>query len=199
MEIGVQWHPCISQKSNHYTNHKFELSIGQILYELPDMHGSWQWRVWRRLVDTTENKGKNYRPHFNTRLCISTAEYSQMSLYDWSDYRMLKNVPKNMNKFIWWWHKWCWLWRWKWQSDFHHFLKDHPLYHSTHVTLLDNMQEWVPNLFGGAIPRRDHGDREFTALLCWHFLNHGGLERIWNQKTKVGMMLLQPTCSMLDN
>ena len=44
---------------------------------------------------------------------------------------------------------------------FHHFLKDHPLYHSHHVTLLDNKQEWVPNFVGGAIPRSDHGDREY--------------------------------------
>ena len=44
---------------------------------------------------------------------------------------------------------------------FHHFLKDHPLCHSHHVTLLDDMQEWVPNFVGGAIPRSDHGDREY--------------------------------------
>jgi hypothetical protein len=42
---------------------------------------------------------------------------------------------------------------------FHHFLKDHPLYHSLHVTLLDDMQGWVPNFVGGAIPRSDHRDK----------------------------------------
>src|SRR6202050_2735923 len=44
---------------------------------------------------------------------------------------------------------------------FHCFLKDHPLYHSHHVTLLDDMQGWVPNFVGGAIPRSDRGDREY--------------------------------------
>jgi len=47
------------------------------------------------------------------------------------------------------------------KMTFHHFLKDHPLYHSHHVTLLDNMQEWVPNFVGGSIPRSDRGDREY--------------------------------------
>ena len=44
---------------------------------------------------------------------------------------------------------------------FHHFLKEHSLHHSHHVTLLDDVQEWVPNFVGGAIPRSDCGDREY--------------------------------------
>ena len=44
---------------------------------------------------------------------------------------------------------------------FHHFLKDHPLYHSHHVTPLDDMQGWVPNFVGGAIPRSDCENREY--------------------------------------
>ena len=44
---------------------------------------------------------------------------------------------------------------------FHCFLKDHPLHHSHHATLLDDMHEWVPNFVGGAIPRSDCGDREY--------------------------------------
>jgi len=47
------------------------------------------------------------------------------------------------------------------EVNFHQFLKDHPLHHSHHVTLLDDMQEWVPNFVGGAIPRSDRGDREY--------------------------------------
>ena len=47
------------------------------------------------------------------------------------------------------------------QVTFHHFLKDHSLYHSHYVTLLDDMQGWVPNFVGGAIPRSDCGDREY--------------------------------------
>jgi hypothetical protein len=31
------------------------------------------------------------------------------------------------------------------EVNFHQFLKDHPLHHSHHVTLLDDMEEWVPN------------------------------------------------------
>ena len=44
---------------------------------------------------------------------------------------------------------------------FHRFLKDHPLHHSCHMTLLNDMQEWIPNFVGGAIPRSDCGDREY--------------------------------------
>ena len=44
---------------------------------------------------------------------------------------------------------------------FYSFLKDHPLHHSHHVALLDDVQEWVPNFIGGAIPRSDRGDREY--------------------------------------
>src|ERR1700683_2769730 len=44
---------------------------------------------------------------------------------------------------------------------FYSFLKDHPLHHSHHVALLDDVQEWVPNFVGIAIPRSDHGDREY--------------------------------------
>ena len=45
--------------------------------------------------------------------------------------------------------------------DFHHFLKEHPLHQSHHVRLLVDVQEWVPNLVGRAVPRSDHGDREY--------------------------------------
>ena len=45
--------------------------------------------------------------------------------------------------------------------NFHCFLKDHPLHYSHHVTLLDDIQGWVPNFVGGAIPRSDCGDREY--------------------------------------
>ena len=44
---------------------------------------------------------------------------------------------------------------------FHSFLKDHPLSHSLHVTLLNDDQEYVPNFIGEAIPRSNCGDREF--------------------------------------
>jgi hypothetical protein len=47
------------------------------------------------------------------------------------------------------------------QVTFYHFLKDHPLHHSHHVTLQDDMQEWVSNFIGGVIPRSDCGDREY--------------------------------------
>src|SRR6202041_2372033 len=57
---------------------------------------------------------------------------------------------------------------------FYHFLQDHPLHHSHHVTLLNDMHEWVPNFIGGAIPRSDRGDREYycstmlTFFKPWH-------------------------------
>jgi len=44
---------------------------------------------------------------------------------------------------------------------FYCFLEDHPLYHSHHVTLLNNTAEWVSNFVGKAIPRSDRGDREY--------------------------------------
>ena len=44
-------------------------------------------------------------------------------------------------------------------------MKDHPLHHSHHMALLDDMQEWVPNFVGGAIPRSDSGDREYYESL----------------------------------
>jgi hypothetical protein len=47
------------------------------------------------------------------------------------------------------------------QGQFYRFLEDHPLYHSTHVTLLHDSEEYVPNFIGGAVPRSDHGDREY--------------------------------------
>src|ERR1700676_1540518 len=52
---------------------------------------------------------------------------------------------------------------------FHCFLKDHPLYHSHHVTLLDDIQGWVPNFVGGAIPRSDCGDREYYCATMLTF------------------------------
>src|ERR1700683_5361741 len=39
------------------------------------------------------------------------------------------------------------------QGTYHDFLKDHPLHPSHRVTLLDDVQEWVPTFVGGAIPR----------------------------------------------
>ena len=50
------------------------------------------------------------------------------------------------------------------------FLKDHPLHYSHHVTLLDDMQGWVPNFVGGAIPRSDRGDREYYCYSMLTFL-----------------------------
>jgi len=61
---------------------------------------------------------------------------------------------------------------------FHSFLKDHPLHHSHHVTLLDNTQELVPNFIGGAIPRSDRGDREYYCSTMLTFSNHGEQEKI---------------------
>ena len=48
---------------------------------------------------------------------------------------------------------------------FHHFLEEHPLHHSHHVKLLNDIQEWVSNFVGGAMPGSDHGDR---ILLCYY-------------------------------
>ena len=45
------------------------------------------------------------------------------------------------------------------KMTFHRFLKDHPLYHSHHVTLLNDMEGWVPNFVGGAIFRSDRRDK----------------------------------------
>ena len=96
-------------------------------------------------------------------------EYNQISLYDWIRLSHVEKRPKenNQNSFddvdntesddennidsedennI---------------ATFLCFLKDHPLHYSHHVTLLDDMQGWVPNFVGGAIPRSDHGDREY--------------------------------------
>ena len=52
---------------------------------------------------------------------------------------------------------------------FYRFLEDHPLYHSHHVMLLKDMQGWVPNFVGGALPRSDRGDREYycSAMLAF--------------------------------
>jgi len=100
-------------------------------------------------------------------------EYSQISLYDWIRLSQVEKCPKKCEQD-------------SFNDDvssaksddennidsddendkndkatFHHFLKDHPLHHSHHVTLLDDMQEWVPNFVGGAIPRSDCGDREY--------------------------------------
>jgi len=83
--------PIITQITN------FELSIGSNFVRAARHAGILTAKVWRRPVDTTEIKGK-LRPHFNTRLCISTAEYSQMLCMTGSDYHMLKKSQKNMNK-----------------------------------------------------------------------------------------------------
>jgi hypothetical protein len=50
---------------------------------------------------------------------------------------------------------------------YYRFQKDHPLYHSHHVALVSDAEEWVPNFVGGAIPRSDRGDREYycSAML----------------------------------
>jgi hypothetical protein len=101
-------------------------------------------------------------------------EYSQVSLYDWICLSHIEKCPKeieqNSSQDV-----------DETESDdendvesndgnnsiaFHHFLKEHPLHHSHHVRLLDDVQEWVPNCVGGAVPRSDRRDRNITALLC---------------------------------
>ena len=52
------------------------------------------------------------------------------------------------------------------KDTFYHFLEDHPLYHSHHVMLLKDIQGWVPNFVGGALPRSNCGDKEFYCLQC---------------------------------
>jgi hypothetical protein len=47
------------------------------------------------------------------------------------------------------------------KDTFYHFLNDHPLYHSHHLKLLKDIDGWVPNFVGGALPRSDRGDREY--------------------------------------
>jgi len=100
-------------------------------------------------------------------------EYSKVSLYDWIRLSHVEKHPKqeiqdsyeddinemetsnikdinntdSINKIQ--------------DAIFHSFLKDHPLSHSHHVTLLNDNQEFVPNFIGRAIPRSDCGDREF--------------------------------------
>ncbi|KIM85533.1 hypothetical protein PILCRDRAFT_65747, partial [Piloderma croceum F 1598] len=147
MEIGGPMASMYLLKNpDHYTNHKFR---------------TFYWPNFVRAARHAWNPDNYvFRP----------VEYSQMSLYDWIRLSHIEKRPKNgeqnscddnINRA---------------ESDgennvdsedendkvtFHHFLKDHPLYHSHHVTLLDNMQEWVPNFVGGAIPRSDRGDREY--------------------------------------
>src|ERR1700683_2994904 len=92
-------------------------------------------------------------------------EHSQVSLYDWIRLSHIEKCPKKIENNL------C-------HDDvdetetaekndnennvtFYRFLKDHPLHHSHHMALLDDMQEWVPNFVGGAIPRSDCGDREY--------------------------------------
>jgi len=88
--------------------------------------------VWRRLVDTTEIKGKIIGRTLIQDYVFRPAEYSQMSLYDWIRLSHVEKRPKKyeQNSF---------------DDDingadsedendkvtFHHFLKDHPLYQLT--------------------------------------------------------------------
>ena len=105
-------------------------------------------------------------------------ECHQVSLYDWIRLSHIEKCPKNIAQDL-------------FHDDidgsksddeidvnsnnekddltFYSFLKDHPLHHTYHVALLDDMQEWVPNFIGGAIPRSDCGDREYYCLTMLTF------------------------------
>ncbi|KIM92271.1 hypothetical protein PILCRDRAFT_56974, partial [Piloderma croceum F 1598] len=147
MEIGGPMASMYLFKNpDHYTNHKFRTFY------------------WPNFVQAAKHAWNpdNY--------VFRPVEYNQMSLYDWIQLSHVEKCPKenyqnsfdeDVNKA---------------ESDhesdidsedennklnFHCFLKDHPLHYSHHVTLLDDMQGWVPNFIGGAIPRSDCGDREY--------------------------------------
>jgi len=49
---------------------------------------------------------------------------------------------------------------------FHRFLKEHPLHHSHHVRLLEDVHEWVPNLLVGLCQEVIVETENITALLC---------------------------------
>src|ERR1700676_505714 len=50
---------------------------------------------------------------------------------------------------------------------FHHFLKDHPLYHSHWTICMNGFQILLVVQFQEVIMEIEN----ITALLCWHFLN----------------------------
>ena len=172
MEIGGPMASMYLLKNpDHYTNHKFRTFYWPNFVRAarhawnPDSEECGEdqlilLKIKGRIIGRTLIQDYVFRP----------AEYSQISLYDWIRLSHVEKCPKKyeQNSF---------------DDDingtdsddennigsedendkvtFHHFLKDHPLYHSHHVTLLNNMQEWVPNFVGGAIPRSDRGDREY--------------------------------------
>jgi len=75
----------------------FELSIGQILYELLDMHGILTAKsVEKTQFDTTENKGRIIGRTLIQDYVFRPAEYSQMLCMTGSDYHHVEKCPKKI-------------------------------------------------------------------------------------------------------
>jgi hypothetical protein len=172
MEIGGPMASMYLLKNpDHYTNHKFRTFYWPNFVRAathawnPDSEECGEdqlvlLKIKGRIIGRTLVQDYVFRP----------VEYNQMSLYDWIRLSHVEKRPKENNQG-------------SFDDDideyelddennidsedennkktFHHFLQDHPLHYSHHVTLLDDMQGWVPNFIGGAIPRSDQGDREY--------------------------------------
>jgi hypothetical protein len=172
MEIGGPMASMYLLKNpDHYTNHNFRT------FYWPNFVRAARY-VWN--PDNKEHgedqlvllkiKGKIIGRTFVQDYVFRPVECNQMSLYDWIRLSEVEKCPSEIeqnncddningagsdngndidfnvkdNK-----------------DTFYPFLKDHPLYHSHHVMLLDDIQGWVPNFVGGALPRSDCGDREY--------------------------------------
>ena len=171
MEIGGPMASMYLLKNpDHYTNHKFRT------FYWPNFVRAARYAWNSDSEECTEDllvllkiNGKIVSRTLVQDYIFRPVEYSQVSLYDWIRLSHIEKCPKKIqqNSF---------------QdvdeteSDdgndvdsndennrvaFHRFLKEHPLHHSHHVRLLEDVHEWVPNFVGGAIPRSDRGDREY--------------------------------------
>ena len=185
MEIGGPMASMYLLKNpDHYTNHKFRTFYWPNFVRAaryawnPDSEEYAEdqlvlLKIKGKIVGRTLVQDYVFRP----------VEYSHVSLYDWIHLSLIEKCSKKVdqNSF----HDDID----ETESDkennvdsdnennkvtFHCFLEDHPLHHSHHATLLDDMHEWVPNFVGGAIPRSDRGDREYycstmlTFFKPWH-------------------------------
>src|SRR5882762_5085314 len=171
MEIGGPMASMYLLKNpDHYTNHKFRT------FYWPNFVRAARYAWNSDSEECTEDllvllkiKGKIVSRTLVQDYVFRPVEYSQVSLYDWIRLSHIEKCPKKIqqNSFqdvdetesddgndV--------------DSDdgsnrvaFHRFLKEHPLHHSHHVRLLEDVHEWVPNFVGGAMPRSDRGDREY--------------------------------------
>jgi hypothetical protein len=98
-------------------------------------------------IATTNVDDYKYRPH--VYLSVSLYEWIQTSHKRRANKKELENLqvpsPANVTK-----------------TGYHHFMEGHPMC-VTHVVKcnFDRLKFVVPNIVGGALPRRDSGDREY--------------------------------------